>query len=439
MIENKKRKLKCGSYMIHQKLKKKKISAKSIPSQLIKKINIPTNPYCSSITGKYVFDISKIPSFKIYFWTESDNPSANMAIEDVINMDNTEAINWSSFFKNQTKKAIDSWANLFGKTTKIVNNYSECDWVCVLVKNGEYLGLCYGPEFLYTDSAYVDGKVVYVISYNEGYAEQLTDANMTEGGFNYITLIHEAGHGFGLAHPHDDGFGSTIMPGIIPGATDAYKAISGFSENSIFMTVMSYNDEKFFLPSNPNYKSNGVGYPFSLMPLDISALKWMYKISNVNKNYADKYGVKLINPIPSINNQAQTIMGKNRTITFGNNCWYIAFYFTANTFDYKNLNPIKYTYNRILGREYSFYPMDTDASISTLVLNNIKIANIFCEPLGIRDNVKIVVNCNICNIYINNDKNAYNVCKDSITEKSTGKTATIIKNKYSKVNIYFNS
>lgn len=34
------------------------------------------------------------------------------------------------------------------------------------------------------------------------------------GGFDYITLIHELGHGLGLAHPHDNGGFSTIFSGV---------------------------------------------------------------------------------------------------------------------------------------------------------------------------------------------------------------------------------
>jgi hypothetical protein len=34
------------------------------------------------------------------------------------------------------------------------------------------------------------------------------------GGFDYITLIHELGHGLGLAHPHDNGGYSSVFPGV---------------------------------------------------------------------------------------------------------------------------------------------------------------------------------------------------------------------------------
>ena len=43
----------------------------------------------------------------------------------------------------------------------------------------------------------------------------------------YKVLIHEFGHGFGLQHPHDDGAGSTIMPGISQSESGYYMGIGG--------------------------------------------------------------------------------------------------------------------------------------------------------------------------------------------------------------------
>ena len=34
------------------------------------------------------------------------------------------------------------------------------------------------------------------------------------GGFYFLTLIHEIGHGMGMAHPHDNGGHSSVMPGV---------------------------------------------------------------------------------------------------------------------------------------------------------------------------------------------------------------------------------
>ena len=40
--------------------------------------------------------------------------------------------------------------------------------------------------------------------------------DLQQGGFSFVTLIHEFGHGHGLAHPHDNGGHSGIMHGVEP-------------------------------------------------------------------------------------------------------------------------------------------------------------------------------------------------------------------------------
>lgn len=53
-------------------------------------------------------------------------------------------------------------------------------------------------------------------------------------------------YGFGLAHSYNDGFGSTIMPGVLQSNPFYYQSIGGYIQNNIFNTVMSYNDLQFF-------------------------------------------------------------------------------------------------------------------------------------------------------------------------------------------------
>ena len=57
------------------------------------------------------------------------------------------------------------------------------------------------------------------------------------GGLGYETLVHELGHGMGLAHPHDSGGGSDIMRGV----TNEFRSYGQFDLNQGIYTVMSYN------------------------------------------------------------------------------------------------------------------------------------------------------------------------------------------------------
>ncbi|MGJ3629133.1 matrixin family metalloprotease [Sphingomonas sp. MMS24-JH45] len=83
---------------------------------------------------------------------------------------------------------------------------------------------------------------------NEGVALNSGDnrwnaKNTAQGGFSFVTLIHEFGHGHGLAHPHDNGGHSGIMRGVSSeGAGVADYTTGDFDLNQGVFTMMSYED-----------------------------------------------------------------------------------------------------------------------------------------------------------------------------------------------------
>jgi hypothetical protein len=347
------------------------------PNQVIIK-EVPNNPYCSSITGKYVFDLTQFSNFNVYFWKSTDNIGLNNAIASEINYYSTFAVNYTNNSKIQVKKSLDIFTKFLGKTSTVVNDYSSCDIVCVLLDNMSKenritLGLCYGPEFIKTEPTFVNNKIVYVINNSV-----LNENNIQEGGNMYLTLIHEWGHGFGFGHPHDEGFGSTIMPGVLESEPYSYKSIGGYIQNNIFNTVMSYNDTDFFLPPYQDMINNKYGYPETIMPLDSLALRWMYNVQEIPVPYINTYGVQVINEGVSDIYHSRMIVGKNQTIEFGPNCLDIEFYFSNQYFTFNNLNYLRYDYIRNLENTMSFYTKDIDSTISVLNLKN-EWAYIFIE------------------------------------------------------------
>lgn len=95
-------------------------------------------------------------------------------------------------------------------------------------------------------------------------------SGLQEGGFGWVTLIHEFGHGLGLAHPHDDGGTSEVMSGV-SNSSDT----GDFALNQGVYTTMTYADG---WQSSPYGQSNAVNYGWqsTIMALDIALLQSKY-------------------------------------------------------------------------------------------------------------------------------------------------------------------
>ena len=425
--------VRCGDNIIQTIFEKRIITQeKSIPSSSIVIKSLPKNPYCSSITGTFAFNLSRIPSFKVYFWKSTDNVSKNNAIKDTLQQQNTTAVNWPEFYQTQTINALNQFTTFVNKTSSVVDTYEECDIVCVLGNNLSYLGACYGPEYLYFYPTYVNNKVVLFIGNN-----YTTTENIKKGGNQYLTLIHEFGHGFGMAHPHDNGFGSTIIPGINQNSDNNYPTFSAYGQNNVFNTVMSYFDRSYFMPQESNFTSSLLGYPETLMPLDLLAVRWLYNISGTSANYITNYGVSTINPAPT-ENKSQTIVGANRTLTFGLNCKNISFYFSNQLITTSNIEPIVYEYNRILEKNWGFYPKDVASTISVLNFSNTNISNVFIEKGALKVNLTInLVKNKVFNMYIRDLMTNYTIVGNKYITKVNNLFIQINNTSGATINVFF--
>lgn len=111
-------------------------------------------------------------------------------------------------------------------------------------------------------------------------------ATVSPGSVMFETLVHEIGHGMGLAHPHDGGYDVTVIgrAQTFPGVGSAWS-LGTYGLNQSIWTVMSYNDGWTGAPSS----TYDYGCALTPMALDIAALQGMYGANTTTAAGNDTY------------------------------------------------------------------------------------------------------------------------------------------------------
>jgi Ca2+-binding RTX toxin-like protein len=116
------------------------------------------------------------------------------------------------------------------------------------------------------------------------------------GGYDFVTLIHELGHGLGLAHPHDRGGDSEIFPGV----DSPFGDYGDNNQNQGIFTTMSYNDGWLDQYPEHNFTTEATfGYQGTPMAFDIAALQILYGANNSYQTGNNTY------TLPTVNGQNQ--------------------------------------------------------------------------------------------------------------------------------------
>jgi serralysin len=177
---------------------------------------------------------------------------------------------WLSYETAALQNALQTWSNVanvtFEQLSPVFNANIEYYTISptsmgVLTEDNTILGFHETPD----GSA---NAPLYGVFNNAGAG--WTSLGLKQGGYGFLTLIHEIGHGLGLAHPHDYGGGSSIFPGV----TDAFASYGDYELNQGIWTIMSYNDGWNQVPSPLVDISYGqAGTP---MAFDIAAIQYIY-------------------------------------------------------------------------------------------------------------------------------------------------------------------
>lgn len=208
-------------------------------------------------------------------WTQGDTtklsyyfgPETSVAnCPDGITYLNGSAIstsNWTEAEKNAMIRGLTLWTNLIGMDIEEVYNVTQADLKFYITTNTSvgYLGAQIGPH-----SSPYEGYGIYVRNSGDTWTTSLNP-----GGYGFITIIHELGHGMGLAHPHDNGGGSTLFPGV----SSSYDTGDNDLNQNMY-TVMSYIDV-----SSGNNPTTAKSYGFSKGPmaLDIATINYLYGLN----------------------------------------------------------------------------------------------------------------------------------------------------------------
>jgi serralysin len=143
---------------------------------------------------------------------------------------------------------------------------------------------------------------------NEGQAEfnagdvRWTEEGLQKGGFYFPTLLHEFGHGMGMAHPHDNGGRSSVMRGGGGGTGGIGGGYGDFGLSQQVHTIMSYNDGWSTSPYGQP-RSGGItgtqvdhyGWVASLSPLDIAVIQDKYGVNEEWATGDNLYELKDVN------------------------------------------------------------------------------------------------------------------------------------------------
>ena len=208
---------------------------------------------------------------------------------------------WLAHQVTAINNAVAAYNNVCGINLSYVGlDHPDIDIAFFTAPNTVFLELGFGPGTLgfheVPDGSPTTYPEICVGVYNLDLFSPDTDS-FDIGGFDYVTLIHELGHGLGLAHPHDTGGGNST---IFPGVTSSQGDYGDNNQNQGIFTTMSYNDGWQTQYPSHNYTTEvGYGYQGTPMAFDIAALQILYGANNSYNTGTDTY------ILPTVNGQNQ--------------------------------------------------------------------------------------------------------------------------------------
>jgi serralysin len=216
-------------------------------------------------------------------------------------IDPLPSFGWTDFEKQQVMLALEEYSKVLGVNYEITTDSSEATFRLITTTSEQYGAYMY-PQ----DPAFGDAQGIAAFNVDSG-GWGAFPQSLEQGGYSFWTILHEFGHGHGLAHPHDRGGGSEIMLGV----TAAQGSYGIYDLNQAVYTVMSYNGS---WETGPNGESPftiaGIsnGWQGTLSAFDIAALQERY---GANMHYAEGDDTYVIKDTQGVGTYYQTIWDTN--------------------------------------------------------------------------------------------------------------------------------
>ena len=193
-------------------------------------------------------------------------------------LDGVTSLGWSDYEIAQTMLALEQYENIINVTTSITDDPTNATFRLVTTTSNQF-----GAYMYPNDPQFGDNVGIGVFAINNFGWDDFEGGGLEQGGYSFETILHEFGHAFGLAHPHDTGGGSDIMPGVTgPDSLGIYDLNQGI------YTVMTYNPG---WQTHPDIAPNGFppgvsaewGFDGTMMTFDTALLQQKY---GANTSYA---------------------------------------------------------------------------------------------------------------------------------------------------------
>ncbi|MBC7739272.1 MAG: M10 family metallopeptidase C-terminal domain-containing protein [Candidatus Saccharibacteria bacterium] len=178
--------------------------------------------------------------------------------------DRKTLIGWTGYEVQQAMLAFQQFANVADLQFSITRDATDATLKLVNVQKAGFLGYFNPPG--------TKDEGVGVFNHTgKGWDFNDDSGGLQQGGYGFITMLHEFGHAMGMAHPHDAGGKSTVWQGVSRATGDLGK----FDFNQGIYSTMTYNDGWQTDPDGQN-KSGDFGWQGTMMGLDVAVLQQKY-------------------------------------------------------------------------------------------------------------------------------------------------------------------